>query len=60
MKHSQFQQFYADAETMVRKTINKEADLEKARKRLLRTIVSEDASFTSLQLKQLFELAFTL
>lgn len=60
MKHGEFQRFYADAETMIRKIINKEADLEKARKRLLRTIVSEDASFTSLQLKQLFELAFTL
>ena len=59
MKHGAFQKFYSDAEDMVRTTVN-QSDLPTAQKRLLRTICSEDASYTSSQLRMLLELAFKL
>lgn len=57
MKHGAFQKFFEDTETMVRKTMNM-SGLEVAKQRLLRTICSEDASYTASQLRMLLELAF--
>lgn len=59
MKPAQYKRFFAQTEERIRKAVNG-SGVEEAQRRLLNEIVSEPASYTNVQLKELFLLAFRL